>query len=220
MAKIHPIQRAILEIGEQYNLRSLTLRELGAKIEVLTGLSVDHPQRIKHHVDQLMRKGLLHYEAGSNILKSKSRIQSAAGSLISIPIFGAANCGDAAVIADQSIEGHVRISSSLVNRKDNLFAVRAVGTSMNAANIAGESIEDGDFVIIDPTDKNVQDGDYVLSVIDGMANIKKITLRGDYIALVSESRNNFPPIYISREDIATDSYLINGKVIRVVKQIN
>ena len=50
--------------------------------------------------------------------------------------------------------------------------MRAVGSSMNQANIGGKNIEEDDYVLVDHTDKDIQTNDYILSVIDGMANIK------------------------------------------------
>ena len=110
------------------------------------------------------------------------------------------------------------MSLHLLRNRRNTFAIRAVGSSKNKANINGKNIEDGDLVIIGPEDKNVQSSDYVLSVIDGMANIKRILidLGHEQITLMSESTQHFPPIYISIHEI--DRYVLSGKVIQVIKR--
>ena len=89
---------------------------------------------------------------------------------------------------------------------------------MNKASVDGKTIDDGDYVLVDTEDKNAKSGDYVLSIINGMANIKKYAedTQNRQIILSSESKNYFPPIYIHEDD----DYLINGKVVDVLKKPN
>mgnify|MGYP001615933644 FL=1 len=138
--------------------------------------------------------------------------------LISVPILGSANCGPATIYAEQNIEGYLKISGKLLSRKKNIFAIKASGYSMNKANINGERIEDGDYVIVDPKYQNFKNGDYVLSAIDGVANIKRYfnDKENKRIILLSESSASFSPIFIHYDDL--DGYLINGKVIQVIKK--
>ena len=88
---------------------------------------------------------------------------------------------------------------------------------MNKAKIEGKNLEEGDYVLIDSEHRIPQQNDYVLSVIDGMANLKKFDKdekTGD-IKLISESTNpKHKPIYISSED----DYMVNGKVISIIKK--
>ena len=88
---------------------------------------------------------------------------------------------------------------------------------MNRAKIEGKNLEEGDFVLIDSEYRTPKNGDYVLSVIDGAANLKKFerdTKTGD-VKLISESNNpKHKPIYISSED----DFMINGKIISVIKR--
>ena len=102
----------------------------------------------------------------------------------------------------------------------NIFAIKAYGDSMNNARIPNgrnsvHNIQEGDYVIVDPTSKNPSTGDYVLSIIEGTANIKKFVddTANNQVVLISESTNDLPPIHIDR----TMDYLINGKVIQVIK---
>ena len=64
----------------------------------------------------------------------------------------------------------------------------------------------------------IKNGDYVLSIIDGMANIKRYFRDLEYqrIILLSESSASISPIFIHRDDM--DNYLVNGKVIQVIKK--
>lgn len=223
MKQMHEIQKAILEIGSQENLRDLTLREIGKKVERITGEKADYRQKIKHHIDQLIKKGLLQLDSKNNKLQTRPvGVSRETSGLVSIPIVGSANCGPATQIAQEDIEGYLRVSSKLVKPQKTLFAIRAIGDSMNEANTEGGSINDGDFVIVDGNDTDAKNGDYVLSVIDGLANIKRLKRNDEdkTIALISESTNQYPPIYIHEEDIESNEYLINGKVIRVIKNVN
>lgn len=135
----------------------------------------------------------------------------------SIPLLGAANAGPATIFAEQNVEGHVRVPRNLMNRRDGIFALRVDGDSMNQSNINGKALEQGDFAIIDSEYRNPKNGDYVLSVIDGVANLKKIERdrKTGSIKLISESTNPIhKPIYISSED----DFAVNGKIIGVIKK--
>jgi len=104
-----------------------------------------------------------------------------------------------------------------LNRKNGVFALRVKGDSMNKAKINGKNLEDGDFVLIDSGYKNPKNDDYVLSVIDGCANLKKFErdAKTGTIRLLSESKNpKHKPIYVSSED----DFMVNGRIISVVKK--
>lgn len=136
---------------------------------------------------------------------------------ISIPILGAANAGPATIFAEENISGYLKVSRNDLNRKDGVFALRVEGDSMNEARINNKNLEEGDFVLIDSEYKNPKNGDYVLSVIDDCANLKKFERdnKTGEIMLISESSNlKYKPIYISSED----NFMINGKIINVVKK--
>ena len=208
---MHPIQQRLLELSQKYDLRKMGLRQIGRLIDV------EHPQKIKFHMQKM---GLLEDGRKKRPIVKKSPLLGKAKSLLSIPILGLANCGDATMLAEARVEGVLPISKKLlpVAHTDNLFAVRAVGLSMNRASVNGKSINDGDYVIVNGDDKNVKTGDYVLSVISGLANIKRFTQdrTNRQIVLQSESSQFFPPIHIHEDDM--DEYLVNGKVIEVIKQ--
>lgn len=135
----------------------------------------------------------------------------------SIPVLGSANAGPATSLAEENISGYLKVSHKDINRKNGVFALRVEGDSMNRAKIAGKNLEEGDFVVIDSEYRNPKNGDYVLSVIDGCANLKKFERdnKTGEVLLVSESTNpKHKPIYISSED----NFMINGKIVSVVKK--
>lgn len=135
----------------------------------------------------------------------------------SVPVLGSANAGPATIFAEANISGYLKVSRNDLNRKDGVFALRVEGDSMNKAKIDGKNLVEGDFVLIDSEYKNPKNGDYVLSVIDDCANLKKFEkdTKTGAIRLLSESKNpKHKPIYVSSED----DFMVNGRIISVVKK--
>lgn len=211
---MHPIQRKVLELAERQNIGRLRLREIGSMV------GEPHPQKIKHHIMQLQRKGMLWVDKEHKITKTLPAL-SGRSSFLAVPIMGTANCGEALHLAENHIEGFLRLSRSMFFRKKGIYALKAVGLSMNQVKVgsAGQSIEDGDYVLVDGEEKNPRDGDCVVSIIEGAANIKKFfrDARNQQIVLLSESSEEYPPTHIHYEDYQPD-YMIGGKVVRVIKR--
>src|SRR3989344_2429698 len=55
MHSMHPVQEALLKLSQTENLAKLSLREMARKI----GTPDESPQKIKHHLLQLQKKGFL-----------------------------------------------------------------------------------------------------------------------------------------------------------------
>ncbi len=215
---MHILQDKLLALADKHDLASMSLREIGKLVKETS------PQKIKHHLLQLEKNGLIQMDRLTKVMvKTRPGLPAQTGinaknSLFAIPILGTANCGPATAYAEQEAAGYLRVSGKLLTKKKGIFAIKASGFSMNKANINGESVEDGDYVLVDPTFTAVKNGDYVLSIIDGMANIKRYfkDIENQRIILLSESSASFSPIFIHRDDI--DNYLVNGKVIQVIKK--
>lgn len=213
---MHPIQQRILKLAKEMNLGTFTLRQIGGMIGETS------PQKIKHHLLQLQKRGLVQIDKENSVIKS---IESGwvnglltDARLLSIPIVGTANAGPALSFADENIEGYLRVSDTLLGSRANhrLFAVKIDGPSMNRAEVDGKTIEDGDYVIVDGDVRTPRDGQIIVSIIDGMANVKRFHLDREYhqIILRSDSTQEFPPICIH----TTDRFSINGIVIQVIKR--
>lgn len=208
---MHTIQEKLLKVIDDKNIGVFTLRQIGK----LIGEKL--PQKVKHHLSQLERKGFILIDRKNKNISRISNKAKTGDIFVSIPIVGIANCGPATIYADQNIEGYLKISKRLAPNKKSVFALRADGNSLNRADVAGKNIESGDFVIVDSENISPRDGDYVVSVIDGMANIKKYRLDKDHsrIVLLSESTQKYSPIFIHEDD----DFRISGKVVKVVKNI-
>lgn len=213
---MHHLQEQLLHLAGQTNLGELTLRETGRRV------GEKSPQKIKHHLNQLEKRGLIRIDRSKRLVEKTSAGRVGGlltkARLLRVPLLGSASAGPATLYANSNIEGYLRISSTFVGRRasHNLFALKVCGPSMNRAIIDNKRIEDGDYVIVDADDCLPKDGDIVLSVIDGMANIKRFhrDKRNRQIALAADSTLTFPPIYIHE----SDAFSINGKVIQVVKK--
>lgn len=215
---MHDLQTKLLKLFPKINFSEESLRTIAKKV------GEKYPQKIKHHILQLEKKGLISVDwQNKTITKAKRGLPASSGgnstsALLSIPILGTASCGPATIFADQNIEGYLKISKNVLGLKaiGDFFAIKAFGNSMNRAKVSGRNIEQGDYVIVDPKQKSPHNGDYVLSIIDNVANIKKFfrDVKNKLIMLLSESTEAYPPIYIGQ----SENYFVSGKVIYVIKK--
>src|SRR3989338_9050713 len=209
---MHKLQEQLLKLSEIMDLGKLSLREIGKMI------GQEHsPQKVKHHLLQLEKNGFVKINRAKKVIEGIQISIARKNSLFAVPILGGASAGPAAIFAEENIDGYLRISSKLLNKKKGVFAVKIYGSSMNKADIGGKTIEDGDFVIVDSEYKSPKSGDYVLSVIDGVANIKKFFDDKEHqqIVLMSESTGDYEPIFIHYDEL--DKYLVSGRVVQVIK---
>ena len=227
-----PKQRKVLEFVKRYSEKHEFAPSLQ---EICKHLGVSSPATVHEHLSALASKGFLEREKNQKRsitltpLAPWERSSSTGESLespyantvgldsISLPIVGSANCGPADILAEENIEGYLKVSKSLLNRRDGLFVIRASGDSMNNADFFGKTIENGDFVVIDSLSRDAKHGDYVLSIIDGCANLKKFIIdRNGQKMLLSESKSkkDYKPIFLHEDD----DFMINGKIISVIKK--
>lgn len=207
---MHPIQNKIVALLKDQWSTPLKYREIGRKI------GEAYPQTVKYHIGALKESGLILEH--NNFLKLNTS-NSTEWDFLNLPFFGLAKCWEATVFSEDLADGYIKISKQVLPIKTiaDFFLVRATGNSMDMARIGpnNKNIENGDFVVVDHTKWAARDGDYVLSVIDGCANIKrlKITPWSDQIALISESSDEYFPIIIHE----SDNYFVAGTVVDVIK---
>lgn len=221
LSHMHPIQEKLLALSKKQNLAKLSLREMAAGI----GLPKESPQKIKHHLLQLQKRGFASIDRAKGMMSQASTtpgwasgLLDKASRLFSIPIIGTANCGPATVFAEQNFQGFLRTSSKLVGRRSptGLYAVRADGMSMNRSVINGKRLEDGDFAIVDSAQRDARTGDVVLAIIDDKATIKRFIDDRTHgqIVLIADSSRDYAPIYLH----PSDAFSISGKVVTVIKK--
>ncbi len=218
---MHQIQEKLLELSKSQNLAKLSLRDMAKAID----LPLESPQKIKHHLLQLQKKGFLTIDRVKGLMDRAvdtpmwaSKLLKKTTKLFSIPIIGMANCGPAEIFAEQNFQGFLKVSSRLIHRSkpDGLYAIKTDGSSMNRAEINGKRIEDGDFVIVDGEDRNAETNNVVLAIIDNKATIKRLIhdTQNGQVVLKADSSFDYEPIYLHPDD----NFFINGKVVDVIKK--
>ncbi len=65
---MHPIQEKLLQLSKQENLAKLTLREMARLIDMPN----ESPQKIKHHLLQLQKKGFISIDRIKGVMETSS----------------------------------------------------------------------------------------------------------------------------------------------------
>jgi repressor LexA len=206
---MHYIQQKILGLADNLNLKRDGLRQIGRLLGEV------HPFKISYHLKKLEENGFIKIDKKTGVIDRVKNEEPQKGLFLAIPVLGSANCGPANIFAEENLEGYIKVSKKIIKAGDGFLAIRASGNSMNKANINGQNIGNGDYVIVD-TKKQPETNDYVLAIIDNCASIKKMLLssKDKIISLVSESTENHPVIFIHEND----RFLINGVVKYVIKK--
>ena len=207
---MHQIQQKLLDIASLGDIESVR------RVDLVEMVNCEYPSQITHHMNQLVKHGDLVRKGG----KLVPALRTSSG-LLTIPIMGEADCGEATKYADGRIVDNLAISPTVLKTKltDRLYALIARGDSMNRAEVNGKTIENGDYIIIEKKDNyQPKDGDIVVSIIAGLANIKRLRHdnRQKRILLLPEShRTDFAPIIIDEKD----DFAVDGQVVDVIKGV-
>ena len=208
---MNPIQQKLLDIAKLEDIERLR------RVDLVEMVNCEYPSQITHHLKQLVKRGDLVRKDGRLV----PALRTNAG-LVMIPVMGEADCGEATRYADGRIVDNLAVSPSVLKPKlsERLYALVARGDSMNRATVEGKTIENGDYIVIEKRDDyEPKDGDIVVSIIAGLANVKR--LRRDNarqrVLLLSEShrQDDFAPIVISDRD----DFAVEGKVVDVIKGV-
>ncbi len=207
---MHQIQQKLLDIASLGDIESIR------RVDLVEMVNCEYPSQITHHMNQLVKHGDLVRKGG----KLVPALRTSSG-LLTIPILGEADCGEATKYADGRIVDNLAVSPTVLKAKltDRLYALIARGDSMNRAEVNGKNIEDGDYIIIEKKDNyQPKDGDIVVSIIAGLANVKRLRHdnREKRILLLPEShRTDFAPIIIDERD----DFAVDGQVVDVIKGV-
>ena len=209
---MNPIQQKLLDIAKLQDIEQVR------RVDLVEMVNCEYPSQITHHLKQLVKRGDL-VRINDRLLPA---IKTGAG-LIRIPVMGEADCGEATKFADGQIVDNLSVSPSVIKKAkltDKLYALIARGDSMNHARVNNKEIESGDYLIIDKKDNYIpKNDDIVVSIIGGLANIKR--LRRDNankrILLLSDSyrQQDYAPIIIAEGD----DFQIDGQVVDVIKGV-
>lgn len=126
---------------------------------------------------------------------------------VSVPVIASVGCDDLSVFANEVHDEYVEVDKQLVERSGDIVAVRAVGDSMNDA-----GINSGDYILVQFTE-NVNNGDRVAAIVDGMITVKRLERREGLTVLWPESKDpKYKPIFLR------ENFSITGKVLCVIPQ--
>lgn len=129
-----------------------------------------------------------------------------------VPVVGRVPAG-ALMLAEENIEGWVHLPKALVSpSSDKFFLLRVRGTSMNRAKVSGNTVDDGDLILVrqQPVARN---GDVIVAMVDGEATVKTLVRAPGYVILKPESRDSsHRPIVVDQD------FRVAGKVTYVLKK--
>jgi len=106
----------------------------------------------------------------------------------------------ALMLAEENIEGWIHLPKALASpASEKFFLLRVRGTSMNRAKVDGNTIDDGDLILVrqQPVGRS---GDIIVALVDGEATVKTLMMAPGYAILKPESNDkSHSPIVLSRD---------------------
>ncbi len=159
--------------------------------QVRSALDYTSTSSVQRHTDSLKELGSLSKSRGLSLPDTDKTVQ--------IPLVGNIACG-APLLAIENIEAYIPYDSAgLRGNSDDYFFLRAVGDSMDATNVNGKTIDDGDYVLVKKQDYP-DFGKRVVALIGENATIKRLKRGDGHIILEPESNNPAnKPIYVFEE---------------------
>lgn len=159
--------------------------------QVRSALDYTSTSSVQRHTDSLKELGYLSKSRGLSLPDTDTTVQ--------IPLVGNVACG-APLLAIENIEAYIPYDSTgLRGNSDDYFFLRAVGDSMDATNVNGKTIDDGDYVLVKKQDYP-DFGKRIVALIGENATIKRLKRGDGHIILEPESNNPAnKPIYVFEE---------------------
>jgi repressor LexA len=174
-------------------------------------LGVGSTRTVLRYLDALKEEGYIDRWSGARGLRM---LKGPAPSLETrlVPIVGEAPAGQL-MPAEENILGQVQLPKEFLKPlSSKFFLLRVRGDSMNRAKVEGQSIEDGDLVLVRQQER-ADPGKIVVALVDGEATIKRLVKGPDYYVLQPDSTNpKHRPIIVAQD------FRVQGIVSRVFKK--
>ena len=161
--------------------------------DIMEQMKYKSPRSVTLIINELLENGFVGKKSNGGYKMIKDLSTSSMARTIEIPLLGSISCGGP-LLAEENIEGYIPISVSMVKPGEKYFILKAVGDSMNKADI-----NSGDLVLIkqQPTAEN---GQIVVALIDDDATIKEYQHNDNVVVLIPRSTNpKHRPIILERE---------------------
>jgi repressor LexA len=174
-------------------------------------LGVGSTRTVLRYLDALKEEGYIERWSGARGLRMRKRTATSLETRL-VPIVGEAPAGQL-MPAEENILGQVQMPKEFLKPASaRFFLLRVRGDSMNRAKIEGQTIENGDLVLVRQQER-ADPGKIVVVLVDGEATIKKLIKGPGYYVLQPESTNpKNRPIIIAQD------FLVQGVVCRVFKK--
>jgi repressor LexA len=177
-----------------------TLREIGSYMRIKSTNGVND------HLKALERKGWITRED----LKSRAlRPVDTSAHIVEVPLVGRVAAGQP-LLAEENIEGNVKVDRFFIGQSREVFALRVQGDSM-----IEDGIHDGDFIFV-RKQLTADRGDTVVAMIDGEATVKRYYPEGDVIRF-QPANSTMEPILVRRRDFRTVNLV--GVVVGVYRKL-
>lgn len=169
-------------------------------------LNVNSLNTVVDHLKALEQKGYIvrRKHAKRNIELRNNEVHNLINWPVTIPVIASIGCDDLSTFANdyENADELIEIDRKLIQGKEPVVAVRAVGDSMNDA-----GIHNGDYILIEITE-TAENGDRVVAIIGDKVTVKRLDKRNDVVILRPESKDpKYKPI------IMNEDFKITGKVI-------
>ncbi len=178
--------------------------------EIADGLGINSTNGARSLVEVLERKGAIERRPGLSrglVIPQEHQAEALKG-IWNIPVLGRVAAG-APILAEENLEGYIRVDEAMVGPQTQSFALTVKGDSMINAGIF-----DGDTVIarLQPT---AVTGDLVVAVLDDEATVKFYFPDQERVRL-EPANPNFDPILV---DPRQTPFRIAGKVTALVRKM-
>jgi len=197
-------QKKVLDFLKSYIRRKSfppTLREIASHF------GLKGPKAPQKTLSILERKGYIRKVPGGSRAIEVLGSQRILGQTLSLPILGRVKAGEP-ILAVENIEGYINFDRSMVSSED-VFLLRVQGDSMIEAHI-----QDGDFALVKPQ-KDAENGEIVVALIEDEATIKRIFKKRDLIRL-EPANPKMEPIVVRKGE---KKVAIVGKVIGIFRKM-
>ncbi|MBI4489356.1 MAG: repressor LexA [Deltaproteobacteria bacterium] len=174
-------------------------------------LGVGSTRTVLRYLDALKEEGYIERWSGARGLRMRKGPGAGLETRL-LPIVGEAAAGPL-MLAEENLLGQVQIPKEFLKPPSSkFFLLRVRGDSMNRAKVEGQTIEDGDLVLVRQQER-ADPGKIVVALVDGEATIKKLVKGLGYYVLRPESTNpKHRPIIVAQD------FRVQGIVCRVFKK--
>jgi repressor LexA len=177
--------------------------------DIVKGCNLSSTAVVQHHLNVLEKQGYLHRDP--QVVRS---IQLMEKDIIEVPLLGTIAAGEPIPVPDSETwiavaEETLKLTPDIVQKRNNIYALRVKGISMLDA-----FITDGDIVIMEAT-QTAEDGEMVAVWLkdEKEVTLKRIYRESDRVRL-QPANQEIQPIYARPENVE-----VQGRIITVLRKL-